>query len=545
MATPRRTLGTQVQGLTIAQLWTFLGVALPTLAALLVPMPSVDLAYQLRAGAGILAGHGIPSIDTWTFTIAGAPWLDQQWGAQVVLAAVYQTAGWTGLALLRAALVGITFWLVMATLRSTGCAARPAALLALIGFVIAAPALALRPQQFAIVLFAASLAIIADRARHPRRLWLLPLIAIAWANLHGSFPLIVVVLGLGWAEELGRVLVARAAIRPGHGPGRATAAVRGSTGIALIAAVSALATLVTPFGIDAWRYVEHLAADPSVTSAVSEWRPPSPLDPSGAVFYASLMIGLLIVVLRIRTDRNRLGPATFAPIATLVVFGILGVITARGLAWWALVFPISASALAHDGSLTRYLPRRLGVLRTLFTGPGAQASARLNRASPLNTIVALLLILVGIGLLPVWRPIGPAGVPIGTLAYAPQGLAVALNARITQLHTYPAFINVWVPQTWGSWFELVAPGARYSVDSRIELFPSHVWADAADVSEGSAAGLAVLARDSVAIVIAPADDPQLEGALGASGGRWERRYRDSDGSLWILTATIGELQSQP
>src|SRR5262249_12871319 len=40
---------------TLGQLWTFLGIFLPALAALLVPMPAVDLAYQLRAGAGILA----------------------------------------------------------------------------------------------------------------------------------------------------------------------------------------------------------------------------------------------------------------------------------------------------------------------------------------------------------------------------------------------------------------------------------------------------------------------------------------------------------
>ena len=330
----------------------------------------------------------------------------------MLLAAVFQVAGWTGLALLRAALVGATFWLVMATLKAMGCAPRPAALLALGGFVVAAPALALRPQLFAIVLFAAALAILADRARHPRRLLLLPLVAIAWANLHGSFPLIVVVLGLGWADELGRVLVARAAIRPGHGPGRATDAIRGSTGIALLAAISALLTLVNPFGIDAWRYVAGLASDPSVTSAVSEWRPPSPLDPAGAIFYVSLLIGLVIAVLRVRADRNRIGPATFAPIATLLAFGVLGVLTGRGLAWWALVLPISASALAHDGSLTRFVPRRLGALRILFAGSSSPAAiARANRPSQLNTIVALLLILVGVGLLPAWRPIGPAGVP--------------------------------------------------------------------------------------------------------------------------------------
>jgi hypothetical protein len=521
----RRTLGTRVQGLSIAQLWTFLGVALPTLAALLVPMPSVDLAYQLRAGAGILAGQGIPATDTWTFTIVGAPWLDQQWGAQVLLAAVYQAAGWTGLALLRGVLVGATFWLVMATLRSMGCAARPAALLALGGFVVAAPALALRPQLFAIVLFAAALAILADRARHPRRLWLLPLIAVAWANLHGSFPLIVVVLGLGWADEIGRVLAARAAIRPGHGPGRATVAIGGSTGIALFAAISALATLVNPFGIDAWRYVVSLAADPTVTSAVSEWRPPSPIDPAGAVFYVSLLIGLAVAVLRIHADRNRIRSATFAPIATLLVFGVLGVVTARGLAWWALVLPISASALAHDGSLTRFLPRKLGLLRTLLSGPSPAAAARINRPSQLNTLVALLLILVGIGLLPVWRPIGPSGVPIGTLSFAPQGIAAKLDAY-ANARLPVGLVRVWVPQTWGSWIEYAAPDALVSVDSRIELYPPQLWTAIGTVAKGGLRSATTLDDYHADVVVVPT------GQMFSGSSAWVMIYQDADGSIW-------------
>ena len=97
---------------TLGQLWSFLAVALPALAALLVPMPAVDLAYQLRAGADMLASHAIPTTDTWTFTVYGTPWLDQQWGAQVLLALVFQWTGWTGLAVLRAALVALTFALV-------------------------------------------------------------------------------------------------------------------------------------------------------------------------------------------------------------------------------------------------------------------------------------------------------------------------------------------------------------------------------------------------------------------------------------------------
>ena len=38
---------------------------------MLAPMSTVDLTYQLRAGAEIIDTRTIPTVDTWTFTAAG------------------------------------------------------------------------------------------------------------------------------------------------------------------------------------------------------------------------------------------------------------------------------------------------------------------------------------------------------------------------------------------------------------------------------------------------------------------------------------------
>ncbi len=64
--------------MTLPRLWAVLAVLLPVLAAFIANLSSVDLAYHLRAGGEILDGHGIPTHDTYTFTAAGQPWLDQQ-----------------------------------------------------------------------------------------------------------------------------------------------------------------------------------------------------------------------------------------------------------------------------------------------------------------------------------------------------------------------------------------------------------------------------------------------------------------------------------
>lgn len=527
----------------MGQLWTFLGVALPALAALLVPMPAVDLAYQLRAGREILDTGAIPTVDTWTYTVAGSPWLDQQWGAQVLLAEAYKWASWTGLALLRAGLVALTFWLLQSTLRSMGCARRPAALLALGAFVVAAPALALRPQLFGLVLFAASMAVVAVRATHPRLLWLLPIFAALWANLHGSFPLILAIIGFAWLDEVGRLWLARAAARAVpkgvQQPGRSAVQqrIRGSTGIAIIGAVSALATLLNPYGVDAWRYVVNLASNPSVSSQVSEWRPPTPLEPSGALFYVSLLIGVAVLLMRVRADGNRVRLPIFAPVATLLAFGLFGILSGRGLAWWALVLPVSAAALAHDANLTRLLPRPLAPIGGLLAGD----PKRLDRRSPLNDLVAIVLLGAGVALLPAWRPLGPAGVPVATLTYAPQGIAASINDLLFRVPQDPPVASIWAPQTWASYLEFaIRPStAILPVDSRIELFPANVWRDFEIVNAAGDGWQDILARDHVAIVVA-IDQSALERALDGSG--WQHYYEDLDGSIWLAPVNVGHPQ---
>ncbi len=502
---------------TLGQLWVFLAIALPALAALLVPMPAVDLAYQLRAGAGILAGEGIPTVDTWTFTVNGTPWLDQQWGAQALLAGVFQVGGWTGLAILRAALVGLTFALVLRAVRSSwstasvraggsaiASSARTATLVVLLAFVVAAPALALRPQLFGIVLFAATLVILIERGEHPRRLWLIPLIAALWANLHGSFPLVIVLVGLAWLDE---VALIREPVAAG-GPARPLRArLLGSTGVAIIGAVATLATLLTPFGIDGWRYIENLARNPSITAQVTEWRPPSPLEPAGAIFYLSVVVVLGMVAFRLRMDRRR-PPARFvAPIVTVVVFAVLAAFTGRGLAWWALAAPVAMVALQPGLKLSDAAAVGLPRVRARTAREAAESE---TRAHPLNAVVMVALVVVGIALLPLWRPIGPAGVPVLTLSNAPQGIA-ALRRRTDEGR---------VPERLGAAVVDVvprvgAPGACYGVDSRIELFPADLWAQSSQLWQGSGDWLSILNELDIEVLVLEAEQvPPHRAAAG-------------------------------
>jgi hypothetical protein len=510
-----------------ATLWRFLPLALPVLAALLAAMPSVDLTFQLRAGAEMLASGQIPSVDTWTFTAYGRPWLDQQWGSQLLLQVVYGALGWTGLALLRALLVGVAFGLLLATVRwrAPNLGSVASALLVLAAFVVAIDTLALRAQLFAIVLFSATLFVLADRSRHPRAIWLIPVFAIAWANLHGTFLFAPALCGLAWFADLYDAAGAPTADRPRR---------RGFElhRMLLVGAVATLATLVNPFGPAVWGYVANLTSNPTIASRVSEWQPPSPLTVPGALTWISVIAVAALVVVRIRSTwrgapsqgaarRGAFRSTRTIPwpgLLTLLLFGGFALVSGRGTAWWPFVAAFVIAPWLAPNAMPRTARPDPPLLRRL------------------NALIAVVFVLAGIALLPLWRPLGPAGVPAGTLKYAPQGIANWL--RPIDCPDGPEN-HVWNPQAWGSWLEFAAPCNYFAVDSRIELYSAEDWADV-DAVESAAPGFeAILQRHGViAVVTDHRTDSVLESALRSSGG-WSELYSDEDGSVWGLVSPGG------
>jgi hypothetical protein len=471
---------------TLPRLWVFLAVALPALAALIANLPSVDLTYHLRAGAEILGGGGIPTVDTWTYTVAGQPWTDQQWGAQVILAGVYQLAGWTGLVLFRAILIATIFGSLLAIGLQRGLGERRAAVLALLAFLISAVALALRPQLIGMAIFAVILLLITDRRTHPRRLWAIPVLVLCWANIHGSFFLGPVVLGLAWLEDV-------------HDR------IPGARRLLILAAVSVVAACVTPFGPAVWTYALGLSTNPEVTARITEWQPTSLRNVPGMLFFASAMAVVALIARRGRTT-------PWPTLAWLAVFFLIGVYALRGVAWW----PLGAVA---------------AIAGVLITGPVVDPSRPTTLGSPmlrrLNAVVAIAIVVVGVALLPVWRPIEPGlDAPQGVVGIAPPGITADLADRARPGD------RVFNPQPWGSWFEFALPDLPVAIDSRIELFPPDIWDTYENIVAGGDDWEAQLRDWGVTIVVVGIRDTAMAGRLPAAG--WQQVYADADGSVWVL-----------
>jgi hypothetical protein len=459
-------------------LWAFLAVALPVLASLLAPMSTVDLTYHLRAGSEILASGSIPTVDTWTFTAAGQPWFDQQWGAQVILRIAEQLGGWTGLAVLRAMLTGVIFASLFTIGYRRGLDARLVAILTLVAFVVAAPAMALRPQLVGMALFALLLLLIERRRARPRLLWLAPVIVVIWANVHGSFFLGPLALGLTWLADVhDRSAVARTTLA--------------------VTIVTALAACLTPFGPAVWLYSVTLTSNPAVSTLVTEWQPTSLRSIPGILFFASA--GAVVAFL---ARRGRTTP--WPTLAWLAVFFLIGAYAERGIAWWPLAATTAVFGLLEPSTVR------------------SRVETRTTRR--INALVATAIVVAGVLLLPVWRPLDTRlGVPQGLLSDAPSGITEALRASVEPGDRIFNF------QRWGSWFEYAFPGASVAVDSRVEFFPASVWTDVGAVQSGGDGWESWLDASGVRFVVAGPTQGTLVDRLKAGG--WKPAYEGTDGVI--------------
>jgi hypothetical protein len=220
------------------------GLMLPIWFAIIAThtIADADLWGHLRFGSDLLAGHGLPSVDPYSFT-ADTPWINHEWLSEAAVAMAYAIGGALGLNLLKLAViaaVGLTTWRVAK--REQASPFVNLLLTTIVVFASYTRTQVLRPQLFSVLLFTLLVARLLERDRSGATGRIaIPLLFCIWTNAHGA-----------WIVGFAALAVWLAADVVGTPAADLSSRLRGSL---LILLGSLAATLVNPYGVGQWTFL--------------------------------------------------------------------------------------------------------------------------------------------------------------------------------------------------------------------------------------------------------------------------------------------------
>jgi hypothetical protein len=290
---------------------------------------TADTWFNLRFGQRVVR-EGLPRVNDDTLLAMGAPWVDLQWLAHAIWYGIYATAGVVGIVLVRAALMT---WVLSGVHWSDSRRTLRPALVVMLASIVAIPFGAARAQSFAEFLFVLTLALLDREPSWPRRGLVLAL-ALLWANIHGSAPLVPV------------LIVWRLIVR-GRTWKRADIAAE-----LVLAALCAASLFASPYGVHALSHYRGTLANPLLRARVVEW---SAATLSLTPWYYAVVAVVVAAVLRGRAwRRDPFGVGLGA------AFMLLGFWSVRHQIWFAVVIARFGAGWIDDAlgeSLLRFRVR--------------------------------------------------------------------------------------------------------------------------------------------------------------------------------------------
>lgn len=218
-----------------------------------------DVMLHIVVGRWIIANRAVPRVDFLSHTLPGAPWVAHEWLGEVITALFYESLGWHGLVMMASLGLGAAIALYARDLLRAYTPTQ-AIVIAAAAWLVITPHWLARPHIIALPLLIAWMGLLVRaRAENRAPAPAAALIMIGWVNVHATF-----LVGIGFAGlfTVEAVLLAR-------GEAARLKAARQWTAFTLIAV---LATLVTPYGIEAYLLPLHVLRMKFALSILVEWK---------------------------------------------------------------------------------------------------------------------------------------------------------------------------------------------------------------------------------------------------------------------------------
>ncbi len=352
--------------------------------AVRVPADS-DTWWHLRSGEYMVQNRVIPTVDPFSFTQAGRPWIDHSWLGQLFWVGFYAPGGWPAVTLALALLVTLAFWIIWQQIEANvfvGAAAMT------LGAIVSSVVWAARPQMLSFLLTAVVVWLLHRFKRHNRSLlpWL-PLVMLLWANIHGGFAIGFILMFITLAGETLNNLTRHQE--------DAVAGWPRLRHLLLAMLLSLAVVVVNPYTWRMWFYPFQTVGIAALRDFIQEWQSPNFHLP----YVQSFAVMLLLVTVALARAGRR---ADWTDLLMVTVWAGWSLFAARNIAIFGLVV---TPVLARYGDLAWLRQwQDWGYQRVPFSGPpaGRRASSsgyRLNWVLLILVLVAAL-VKVAVPLLP-------------------------------------------------------------------------------------------------------------------------------------------------
>ena len=447
---------------------------------------------HLRMGQIILATHQMPRADPLSFTHAGEPWVDFEWGFEATEGQLYRAGGLPLVAAFCTAIFATTLLGLYRLLVQGGTTLIAGLITIGVVFLTLYIHFSARPVLFTYLFFALVVEVWFRRTQPLARDWLiLPVVFVAWANLHAGWAAALAFLSLAL---LGRIIDRTA--------GRASGEEKPVIPWLGLTLVCGAAVSLNPWGWSLYRHVFAFATSYKSFALWDEYAPPNFSTPSTSALAVLFLVGVVIVS---RVAR-RMPVWPVEVILPVLFFLDEGLKAQRHV---LLLMEIAALPLARDLSALfqgRALPELRERLR-LFAG-----RQRLAQGDPVLVLAAATLI---------------------TLLFLPSaaGRRIEIGRSVTPhlvdfIRAHPDRFTRPLVTTWNAgpliWY--LRPGFRASFDDRGDFYGDKTVFAFVNMYNGVPGWRDTLAKGNYDSAIL---DPylQLNQLLHLTGG-WHEVYRD-------------------
>jgi hypothetical protein len=468
-------------------LWLSLALLFILPIAFYLSITPHDYWYYVRIGEDILQTGVVPKVETLSYTYVGRPIFDQPWLSSVVFWLAHLLGGATLTFLLRGICIAIAYALIWTLMREVGTGTKIATLLTILLGFSSSTNWSMRPQMFAYPLFAVVLWVLWHwQNGRAKLMWVLPVITLLWANLHGSFILAFVLMG--------------SALVFGAGDRKQ---------LALWFSFSLVATFINPRGILVWQYISDMFNSQSVQLYAAEWQPPVNLGWQMNIFFGWLLLFIPLAAISPR----RLSLLEWI---WFLGFGWLALSGLRYVIWFMFIMAILSGAL-----LSEFVKS--------FKG-----EAVIDSASPtFNYILSGLIFLLPLMMLPGireswWKDSPP-----------PYHEATTPIAATEWLAAHPDLPGpLFAEYTFSSYLTFALPSRPVWIDNRFHDYPLEHWENYQAISSAKPQWAKLLEKDKVNLLMLSLHSQPTLVEVVEESNQWCEQYRDKDAVIFSRCTPI-------